>query len=270
MTFLFALAFLGLEDIFNIVLQDHQVRSAFAINLQRVTIVPLDGAFDLFSITKHNNHQRVSIDLLLVIEEFGVRLEGRWHALPRLRSGLWGRRRWRCRFPGNMIAASAALDDYVRSFLRKGALAMLSFNFCQGSSNQFTIHVGYSTSKIQEELMCWVACACRTISVSGQTSTVASVPLVAALVWSYFFNPKWNSYWGILIHATRRKLKTQNQNRKAESVSLSVTLSARYRPRVRSISKTQSAFFRINVGTSRSSARDEDIDDRGRSSIIRC
>jgi hypothetical protein len=50
--------------------------------------------------------------------------------------------------------------------------------------------------------MCWVAGACRTKSVSGQTSTVASVPLVAALVWSYFLtrNGIPNGEFSFMLH----------------------------------------------------------------------
>src|SRR5215207_6175214 len=72
-----AVAVFGLEHVLDVVLEQHDVGRALAVDLESAAVVPLDGALDLLAVGQHDYHQRVLIHLLLVVEDFGARLGGR-------------------------------------------------------------------------------------------------------------------------------------------------------------------------------------------------
>src|ERR1051326_1532799 len=72
-----AVAVFGLEHVFDVVFEEHDVGRALAVDLQGVAVVPLDGALDLLAVREHDDHQRVPVHLLLVIKNLGVGLGGR-------------------------------------------------------------------------------------------------------------------------------------------------------------------------------------------------
>ena len=74
-------ALVGLVDILDVPFEHQQVRRTLAIDLQRTTIIPLDRAFDLFTIKQNDDHGSVSIDLFLVVEDLSIGFTGRWNSL---------------------------------------------------------------------------------------------------------------------------------------------------------------------------------------------
>jgi len=55
-------------------LVDHQVGGAAAVQLDAMFVVPLDIAVDFLAIAQHDDHRRLGLHLLLIIEIFGVGL----------------------------------------------------------------------------------------------------------------------------------------------------------------------------------------------------
>src|SRR5664280_1266377 len=53
---------------------DQQIGRAGAVHFKAVLVVPLDDAVDLFAVLQHQDHRRLGLHLLLIVEIFGVRL----------------------------------------------------------------------------------------------------------------------------------------------------------------------------------------------------
>src|ERR1041385_9457101 len=68
-------------------LQHEQVWRRTAIDFQGTTIVPLNRPFDFFAVHEHQDHRRMSINLLLVIINFSMSLRRRRLPLPLLHRG---------------------------------------------------------------------------------------------------------------------------------------------------------------------------------------
>ncbi len=69
-------------------LSKQKVRRRLAVNLQSAAIVPLDRSLNFLAVKQHDHHRCVRVDLLFVIEEFGIGLH-RWRrALPHLHGSL--------------------------------------------------------------------------------------------------------------------------------------------------------------------------------------
>src|SRR5438046_9649936 len=64
----------GFVNVFDVALENQKVRLRSTIDLQRTSIVPLNCSFDLFAIIQDQHHRSVSVDLLVVIVAFGLRL----------------------------------------------------------------------------------------------------------------------------------------------------------------------------------------------------
>src|SRR5689334_23781082 len=126
----------GLVDVFDVPLQHQEIRSAFAIDLQRATIVPLDRAFDLFTIEQNDHHESVSIDLFLVIEDLGIGFTGRWNSFLHLdRHVLW----LGCTSRTVVFVCGAGTPIRTLSGLRN--LSGFALHFRECGSDEFTIHV---------------------------------------------------------------------------------------------------------------------------------
>src|SRR5262249_47688306 len=86
---------------------------------------------------QNNNHQRVCVNLFLVVEDFGACLRGRRNALPYLH-----RRRLRgALLSGTAVTAGAALQTSVGTLSGLRNLTGFTFNFRDCGSNEFTIHL---------------------------------------------------------------------------------------------------------------------------------
>src|SRR6185436_18123964 len=107
-----------------------------SVDLESTAIVPLDRAFNLFAIQQNNNHQGVSVNLLLVIKDLRVGFAGRGNSFLNL--------------DGNVLldGALALLTTVVRSAgtsirtlsgLRN--LSGFAFDFRECGSDEFTIHL---------------------------------------------------------------------------------------------------------------------------------
>src|SRR5436305_13843729 len=79
-----AIALVSLVHILDNTFENQKVRRRPAIDLDRASIIPLDSSFDLFTIPEDDDHQRVRVNLFLVVEDFRVRLIRRRHALAHL------------------------------------------------------------------------------------------------------------------------------------------------------------------------------------------
>lgn len=77
---------LGFEHVLDVSLEEQKVGCLKAIYLQRAAVIPLDCALDFFAILQYDNHRRVRIDLLLVVEKFGVGLHRRGRSFAHLLS----------------------------------------------------------------------------------------------------------------------------------------------------------------------------------------
>lgn len=71
----------SLEHVLDVAFEHEQIRRSFAIHFQRATIIPLDRAFNLLAIKQNDNHQRVSVDLFLVIKNLRIGFVGRRNSL---------------------------------------------------------------------------------------------------------------------------------------------------------------------------------------------
>src|SRR3989442_7356230 len=89
-------ALFGFVNVFDVALENQKVRRRPTIDLQRTSIVPLNGSFDLFAIIQDEHHRSVRVDLLFVIVDFGMRLR-RW----RLTLAYLNRRRLRPTWRGH-------------------------------------------------------------------------------------------------------------------------------------------------------------------------
>src|SRR5437867_2174461 len=78
---------LGLVHVLDAVLHHHQVRSACAVDLDAVAVIPLDDATQFLAVLQDDDHRSPGVHLLEVVERLGVRLVG-WNLLAagRLRS----------------------------------------------------------------------------------------------------------------------------------------------------------------------------------------
>src|ERR1051326_4723878 len=68
------LAFAGLVDIADRRFIDQQSRSAVAVQLDAVAVIPLDASLHLFAVFHHHYHGGLTLDLLLVIVIFSMGL----------------------------------------------------------------------------------------------------------------------------------------------------------------------------------------------------
>src|ERR1700726_3883522 len=64
----------SLVHVLDVGLEDEEVGSAVAVDLQASLVVPLDGAFQRLSILQHEDHGRLGLHLLHVVEIFRVGL----------------------------------------------------------------------------------------------------------------------------------------------------------------------------------------------------
>lgn len=67
----------GLVHVLDVGLEDEQVGSAFAVDLQASLVIPFDDAFQRLSIFQHKDHGCLGLHLFHVIEIFRIGLIGR-------------------------------------------------------------------------------------------------------------------------------------------------------------------------------------------------
>ena len=77
--------FVFLVHVLNAGLIDQQIRLTIAVHLQAILVVPLDDAVNLFIVLQHQDHRRLGLHLLLVVEILGVGLLWRRELLRRSR-----------------------------------------------------------------------------------------------------------------------------------------------------------------------------------------
>ena len=133
------LSFVGFVHVLDVSFEHEEVGSNFAIDLQSTTIIPLDGSLDFLTVHKDDNHQRVSIDLLLVIEDLGIGFHWRRCTLSHLNWGRW--RRTRCSFSSGFAARTSLLSAAIGSFSERWRFPGLSLHFGERGSNKFPGHV---------------------------------------------------------------------------------------------------------------------------------
>src|SRR2546421_7479913 len=121
----------GFVNVFDVALENQKVRRRSTIDLQRPSIVPLNCSFDLFAIIQDQHHRSVSVDLLFVIVDFGMRLRRRRLTLAYLN------RRWL--WPAWLRHSSAALHTAV-SLIALVCYFSPGFYICERGSNKFAIH----------------------------------------------------------------------------------------------------------------------------------
>ena len=67
----------GFVHVFNAVLEQQKIGSANTIELQALTVIPFNNAFQLLSIRENHHHVRFALHLLRVVELLGIGLVGR-------------------------------------------------------------------------------------------------------------------------------------------------------------------------------------------------
>src|SRR6267143_5782254 len=74
-------AFVCLKHVLDITLEYQKIWGGTAVNFDGAPVIPLNSTFDLLAIEQHNNHQCMSIDLLLVVKDFRACFRRRRHTL---------------------------------------------------------------------------------------------------------------------------------------------------------------------------------------------
>ncbi len=120
----------GFVNVFDVALENQKVRRRPTIDLQRTSIVPLNCSFDLFAIIQDKYHRSMSVDLLFVIVDFGMRLR-RWRLTLAYLNRRWLGPTWR--------RHSAPLHSAV-SLIALVCYFSPGLYICERGSNKFAIH----------------------------------------------------------------------------------------------------------------------------------
>ncbi len=79
-----AVAVFSFVHIFDVVFEQQQVRLGVAVYLERVAVIPFDGAFDFLIVLQDDNHQGMGVNLFFIVVQFGMGFCRRWLAFTHL------------------------------------------------------------------------------------------------------------------------------------------------------------------------------------------
>ena len=101
-----SLALVGLVHVLDVMFEQEQVRRCLAVDLERAPVVPLDCAFYLFAIFQDDDHRRMRVNLLFVVEDFRIGFIRGRNSLAHLHGTLRGLR---------LLSASTATRAFAMS-----------------------------------------------------------------------------------------------------------------------------------------------------------
>ena len=108
-----SLALVGLVHVLDVMFEQEQVGRCLAIDLERALVVPLDCPFYLLAVKQDDDHRRMRVNLLFVVEDFRVGFIRGWNSLAHLNGALRGLR---------LMSASASSSAPALAMSRRTAV----------------------------------------------------------------------------------------------------------------------------------------------------